>query len=94
MRNGYTQKQMCFMNQIQQLWAQHVYWTRLFIISTAADLSDLEPVTNRLLRNPKDFAQLLAPIYGMKTAREFQELFNTTPITWRGFGQRGQKRRI
>lgn len=49
MRNGYTQKQMCFMNQIQQLWAQHVYWTRLFIISTAADLSDLEPVTNRLL---------------------------------------------
>lgn len=74
MRNGYTQKQMCFMNQIQQLWAQHVYWTRFFIISTAADLSDLEPVTNRLLRNPKDFAQLLAPVYGMKTAREFQEL--------------------
>ena len=41
MRNGYTQQQICLMNQLQQLWAQHVYWTRLFIISTAAGLDDL-----------------------------------------------------
>ena len=63
------------MNQIRQLWGQHVYWTRFFIISTAAELGDLEPVTNRLLRNPKDFAQLLTPIYGLKTAERFCELF-------------------
>lgn len=52
-----------------------MYWTRFFIISTAADLGDLEPVTNRLLQNPKDFAQLLAPVYGMKIAGRFQALF-------------------
>lgn len=75
MRNGYTQQQLCLMNQIQQLWEQHVYWTRFFIISTAADLDDLQPVTNRLLQNPKDFARLLTPIYGMKIAGQFQELF-------------------
>lgn len=75
MCNGYTQQQICLMNQIQQLWGQHVYWTRFFIISTAASLDDLKPVTNRLLRNPKDFAKLLAPIYGTKTACQFQELF-------------------
>ena len=63
------------MNQLQQLWQQNVYWTRFFIISTAADLDDLKPVTNRLLQNPKDFAQLLAPIYGIKAACQFQELF-------------------
>lgn len=68
MRNGYTQQQICLMNQIRRLWTQHVYWTRFFIISTADDLEDLEAVTNRLLRNPKDFAHLLTPIYGMKTA--------------------------
>ena len=75
MCNGYTQQQICLMSQLQQLWEQHVYWTRFFILSTAADLADLKCVTNRLLRNPKDFAQLLAPVYGAKTAGEFQELF-------------------
>lgn len=74
MCNGYTQQQICLMGQIQQLWQQHVYWTRFFIISTAANLGDLKAVTNRLLQNPKDFAQLLAPIYGTKTACRFQEL--------------------
>lgn len=72
---GYSQQQICLMNQIRQLWIQHVYWTRFFIISTAADLADLAPVTNRLLQNPKDFAKLLAPIYGLKIAKQFQDLF-------------------
>ena len=41
MYNGYTPQQLCLMNQLQQLWAQHVYWTRFFIISTAEELGDL-----------------------------------------------------
>jgi len=61
--------------QLRKLWEQHVYWTRFFIISTAADLGDLKPVTNRLLRNPMDFAQLLAPFYGDSIAEEFEMLF-------------------
>lgn len=75
MRNGYTMQQICLMNRTRQLWTQHVYWTRFFIISTAADLEDLEPVTNRLLQNPKDFAGLLTPIYGRRIAGQFQTLF-------------------
>ena len=63
------------MNRIRQLWGQHVYWTRFFIISTAADLGDLEPVTKRLLQNPKDFAELLTPIFGVKAADQFENLF-------------------
>ena len=47
----------------------------MFIISKAADLDDLEPVGKRLLQNPKDFAKLLTPIYGIKVARRFEELF-------------------
>ena len=47
----------------------------MFIISKAADLDDLEPVGKRLLQNPKDFAKLLTPIYGIKVAGRFEELF-------------------
>lgn len=71
----HVNKQIYLENQLRKLWEQHVYWTRFFIISTAANLGDLQPVTNRLLRNPKDFAQLLTPLYGVKTAGQFQELF-------------------
>lgn len=71
MCNSYTGQQICLMNQLRQLWGQYVYWTRFAIISTAADLDDSDPVTKRLLRNPKDFAKLFAPIFGMKTAKRF-----------------------
>lgn len=71
----YTNKQICIINQIRKLWSQHIYWTRFFIISTAENLGDLEPVTNRLLQNPKDFARMLAPIYGTRAAAQFEKLF-------------------
>ena len=75
MCNSYTHQQICLMNRVRQLWGQHVYWTRFFIISTASDLGNLEPVTKRLLRNPKDFAKLLAPLCGKRMADRFEDLF-------------------
>ena len=75
MRNGYSRRQLCLMGEIQSLWEQHVYWTRFFIISMAAELPDLEPVTNRLLRNPKDFEKLLLPFYDAGIAGKFGKLF-------------------
>ena len=75
MSNICTHQQICLMNRIRQLWGQHVYWTRFFIISTAAELDDLEQVTKRLLQNLKDFAKLLTPICGMRAAGQFEELF-------------------
>ena len=74
MCNSYTDKQICLMNRIRQLWGQHVYWTRFAIISTAADLGDSDPVTKRLLQNPKDFAKLFTLIFGMWNADCFEKL--------------------
>lgn len=58
----------------RKLWTQHVMWTRLFIISTASDLGDLQYVTNRLLRNPSDFAEALKKYYGEEKANKFASL--------------------
>ena len=49
MCNGLSKRQLCLMNRLRQLWGQHVYWTRFFIISTADQLEDLQTVTDRLL---------------------------------------------
>lgn len=58
----------------RDLWTQHVMWTRSFIISTAASLDDLKYVTERLMRNPADFAKILCNYYGSKKAQKFQQL--------------------
>ena len=61
-------------NLFRKLWEQHVMWTRSFIISTAANLGDLELVTQRLLRNPVDIAEVLRWYYGAQPAGEFERL--------------------
>lgn len=61
-------------NEMRKLWSQHVYWTRMFIISTAEKLQDLKFVTARLLENPKDFAKILRKYYGVNEAEAFNEL--------------------
>lgn len=62
-------------NRMRLLWEQHVYWTRMFLLSTVFGLPDAEFVTSRLLRNPKDFEALLKPFYGEDIASKFAELF-------------------
>lgn len=74
MCNRFTVRQVNLRNQLRLLWEQHVYWTRFFIISTAASLADLGDVTNRLLQNPNDFGAALMPFYGARVANRFREL--------------------
>jgi hypothetical protein len=60
---------------LRMLWEQHVVWTRLTILSMVFNLPDVDLVTNRLLRNPKDFETALRHLYGDKVASKTAELF-------------------
>lgn len=62
---------------LRLLWEQHVYWTRMTIISIAMGLPDEEPTTGRLLRNVPDFAGLFDCFYGREIAAEFSRLFKS-----------------
>lgn len=62
-------------DHMRLLWEQHVYWTRLFILSTAFGLPESKLVAERLLRNPNHFEAALTPIYGKEIAAIFAELF-------------------
>lgn len=59
---------------LRALWEQHVYWTRLTVNSIVGRLPDEKETTNRLLRNPTDFAAVLTPLYGPIMANRFAEL--------------------
>lgn len=72
---GISKTEQMLSNHMRLLWEQHVYWTRMVILSIAFGLPDAEFVTNRLLRNPKDFEAVLRPLYGEDIAAKFAELF-------------------
>jgi hypothetical protein len=68
-------RQMDIVNTFRELWEEHIMWTRSFIISTVSDLGDLDLVTQRLLGNPEDFADVLRRFYGYDNSRKFEALF-------------------
>jgi len=74
LNNSMSQKQIQILTTMQRLWIEHVLWTRAFIISDLNDLKNLDETTNRLLRNPVDFANQLKPLYGEQKAIKFQGL--------------------
>lgn len=76
MQDLLNSRQVRLSNAFRKLWTQHVVWTRAFVVSSAEELADLQFVTQRLLRNPSDFAEVLAVYYGRRKADEFKRLLN------------------
>lgn len=50
-------------NNMRVAWIQHVYWTRMLLISIAERLADQSDVTKRLLQNPFDIANVFGNYY-------------------------------
>ena len=59
-----TAKQLALRNDMRQLWEDHIVWTRMVIVSFAADLPDLNPAIGRLLQNQGDIGDAIKPFYG------------------------------
>lgn len=63
-----------FHDGMRKLWEDHVTWTRMFIVSFAADLPDLGPTTDRLLQNQVDIGDAIKPFYGEAAGDRLTEL--------------------
>ena len=50
-------------------------WTRFYIISASSKLGDLIYLKDRLLENPRDFANVLQIYYGSQSAKKFEDLW-------------------
>ena len=69
-----TQNAMNLSDEMNTLWEQHVFWTRLFLISVAENLKDLNETEKRLLRNSVDIANIYRRYYGNSVAQRIQNL--------------------
>lgn len=61
-------------NDMRLAWEQHIYWTRMLLISLAEKLNDQTPTTDRLLRNPGDIASIFNRYYSSSVANLIQQL--------------------
>ena len=59
-----SSKQAALHDAMHKLWEDHITWTRVFIISAAADLPDKATATDRLLQNQVDIGNAIKPYYG------------------------------
>lgn len=62
--NAPKTSQSDFSNAMRKLWEDHITWTRLYIISAAANLPDKDATTQRLLQNQTDIGNAVAGFYG------------------------------
>lgn len=67
-------KQAAFQDAMRKLWEDHITWTRLFIISAAADLPDKAATTDRLLQNQVDIGNAIKPYYGDEAGNKLTTL--------------------
>lgn len=72
--NWVSIKQVNLLRQMDLMWLEHVLWTRLLLISIADNLNDLEATKERLLKNPKDIANIFRRFYGNNVANTIEKL--------------------
>src|SRR5438067_4790087 len=53
-----------FRNAMRKLWEDHITWTRLYIVSAAADLPEKDVTAQRLLQNQTEIGNAIKPFYG------------------------------
>jgi hypothetical protein len=49
---------------MRKLWADHVFWTRQYIVAAVAGTPDADAAAGRLLKNQDDIGHAIVPYYG------------------------------
>jgi hypothetical protein len=69
--------QLDFRNAMRKLWEDHITWTRLYIISFAADLPDADANAARLLQNQTDIGNAVKAVYSEEAGNQLTALLKT-----------------
>jgi hypothetical protein len=79
--NSSVARKGAFQDGMRRLWVDHVTWTRLFIVSFAGDLPDLQATTDRLLQNQVDIGDAVKPFYGRAAGNKLTGLLTDHILT-------------
>src|SRR5215212_4974077 len=71
---AYAHSKTSFHDAMRRLWADHVAYTRLFIVDAAAGSADKDATTQRLLQNQTDIGNAVAEFYGRDAGNKLTAL--------------------
>lgn len=69
-----TPKQCGLKTAMRKLWADHVIWTRDYIIAAVAGAPETQLAAERLLRNQEDIGNAIIPYYGREAGQKLTAL--------------------
>lgn len=69
-----TPKACALKTTMRKLWADHVIWTREYIVSAISDAQDNKDVTERLMKNQADIGDAVGEFYGADAGNAFTVL--------------------
>jgi hypothetical protein len=59
---------------MHKLWADHVFWTRDYVVAAVGSYPDAEVALTRLLKNQEDIGNAIVPFYGKDAGERLTEL--------------------
>jgi hypothetical protein len=72
--NGASQAAFSLKEGLRRLWADHVIWTRDYVVAAIAESPDAEAVATRLLKNQDDIGNAMVPFYGEEAGKALTDL--------------------
>ena len=63
---------------MRKLWADHVLWTRQYIVSTVLNDPSAQAASVRLLKNQADIGNAVVPYYGAAAGAKLTDLLSST----------------
>ncbi len=71
-----TQARLALHDQMRRLWEDHITWTRLAIVTFAADTKGFPTTAGRLLQNQQDIGEAIKPFYGDAAGNQLAALLH------------------
>jgi hypothetical protein len=69
-----SSKEVALHDEMRKLWEDHITWTRLAIVSFAADLPDFDQTAGRLIQNQDEIGDAIKPFYGKRAGERLTAL--------------------
>lgn len=67
--------------KMRDLWVQDAMYTRLYMISIIADLSDIDTIEKRIIKNYDDISNIFKPYYGKDFSTNLKDLLKEHILT-------------
>lgn len=71
-----TPGRLALHDQMRRLWEDHITWTRVAIVTFAADTKGFPTTAGRLLQNQQDIGDAIKPFYGDAAGNELAALLH------------------